>query len=194
MDHLLFCVNHQEKIAKRHCNKCDQDLCNECVFDSHVEHHEEVKKIEYTIDTKKTNFSEMLSKDIKLIVEKSLNDLKPKIYKLVLEKTQEYIKDHKNLQLKLNQPTEKKAINKPIKIETKTKPIKHTNYQENKENRESLKKNIITTSNTSNISQRAKMFNTQNSREIPKVLDKNNPYNKGNFGGIKAKAKLFEQK
>ena len=140
MDHLLFCVNHQEKIAKRHCNKCDQDLCNECVFDSHVEHHEEVKKIEYTIDTKKTNFSEMLSKDIKLIVEKSLNDLKPKIYKLVLEKTQEYIKDHKNLQLKLNKKKKKKTMDKPLKIETKTKPIKHTNYQENKEGRESLKK------------------------------------------------------
>ena len=50
MDYLLFCVNHPEKIAKRHCNKCDQDLCNECVFDSHIEHHEEIAKIEYSID------------------------------------------------------------------------------------------------------------------------------------------------
>ena len=53
MDHLLFCVNHPEKIAKRHCNKCDQNLCNECVFDSHIEHHEEIKKLEYSIDIKK---------------------------------------------------------------------------------------------------------------------------------------------
>ena len=51
MEHLLFCVNHPEKIAKRHCNKCDQNVCNECVFDSHIEHHEEIKKLEYTIDT-----------------------------------------------------------------------------------------------------------------------------------------------
>ena len=35
MEHLLFCVNHPEKIAKRHCNKCDKNLCDECVFDTH---------------------------------------------------------------------------------------------------------------------------------------------------------------
>ena len=100
MDHLLFCVNHPEKIAKRHCNKCAQNLCNECVFDSHIEHHEEIAKLEYSIDTKKDNFSQILSKEIDSIIEKSLNDLKPEIKKLVLEKTEEYIKDHKNLHLK----------------------------------------------------------------------------------------------
>ena len=188
MDHLLFCVNHPEKIAKRHCNKCDQNLCNECVFISHIEHHEEINKLEYKFDKNKTNFSEILSKDIKLIIEKSLNDLKPQIYKLVLEKTEEYIKGHKNLQLKLNQTKEKKVINQPVKNEKK--PLKNTNP----EKKENLKKHIITTSNTSNISQRAKMFNTQNSREIQKTIDKNNPFNKtGKTGGIKAMAKIFEQ-
>ena len=84
MDHLLFCVNHPQKVAKRHCKKCNKDLCNECVFDSHIEHHSEITKLKYSIDTKKNNFSEVLSKDIKSLIDKSLDDLRPQIYKLIL--------------------------------------------------------------------------------------------------------------
>ena len=186
MDHLLFCVNHPEKIAKRHCNKCDQNLCNECVFDSHIEHHEEIAKLEYSIDTQKDNFSQILSKDIKLLVEKALNDLKPEINKLVLEKTEQYIKDHKNLQLKLNNIQEKKTVN-ITKKEEKTKPL-----NKHKENKESLRKNIETAKFSSNIKERAQMF-IQPRKSPPKVIDKNNPFGKKeSSGGVKNKAKIFE--
>jgi hypothetical protein len=189
MDCLLFCVNHPEKIAKRHCNKCDQDLCNECVFDSHIEHHEEIAKIEYSIDIKKDNFSKILSKEIESIIEKSLNDLKPEIKKLVLEKTEEYIKDHKNLHLKLNNIHEKKPVNLPKK-EEKTKPL-----NKQKESKESLKGNIETArfSSKSNIKERAQMF-TLPAKAPPKIIDKNNPFGKKeSAGGVKNMAKLFEQ-
>ena len=66
-----------------------------------IKHHGEISKLEYSIDTKKDNFSQILSKDLKLLIEKTLNDLSPEINKLVLEKTEQYIKNHKNLQLKL---------------------------------------------------------------------------------------------
>ena len=68
-----------------------------------------------------------------MLIDKTLNDLKPEIYKLVLAKTEKYIKDHKNLHLKLNNIQEKKPGN-VIKKEEKTKPLKHV------ETRESLKK------------------------------------------------------
>lgn len=187
MDALLFCVNHPEKIAKRHCNKCKQNLCNECVFDSHIEHHEEITKLEYSIDTKKDNFSQILSKDIKLIIDKTFNDLKPEIYKLVLEKTEQYIKDHKNLQLKLNNIQEKKSGNLPKK-EEKTKPLK-----KHIESKESLKRNIETAKFGSNIRERAQMF-TLPRKSPPKVIDENNPFGKkDSSGGVKNMAKLFEK-
>ena len=188
MDHLLFCVNHPEKIAKRHCNKCDQNLCNECVFDSHVEHHEEIEKLQYSIDTKKENFSQILSKDIKFIIDKTLNDLKPEIYKLVLEKTEQYIKDHKNLQLKLNNIQEKKSV-KLAKKEEKTKPL-----NKNVETKESLKRNIETAKfGSNNIRERAQMF-TLPRKSPPKIIDKNNPFGKKeSSGGVKNMAKLFEK-
>ena len=187
MDHLLFWANHQEKIAKRHCNKCDKNLCNECVFDSHIEHHEEIAKLEYSIDTKKVNFSQILSKDIKSIIDKTFNDLKPEIYKLVLEKTEQYIKDHKNLDLKLNNIQEKKYGNLQKK-EEKTKPLnKHI------ESKESLRRNIETAKFGSNIRERAQMF-TLPRKSPPKVIDKNNPFGKKeSSGGVKNMAKLFEQ-
>ncbi len=189
MEHLLFCVNHPEKIAKRHCKKCDQNLCNECVFDSHIEHHEEITKLEYSIGAKKINFANILSKDIKAIIDKTLEDLKPKIYQQALEKTEQYIKEHKNLQLKLNPNKEKP----PVKKEFKTKPLKREekpkpNHQDNKD----LKKNIITSSNSGNIKERAKMFGAQNSKEIAKNVDTNNPLNKGVKGNVNKMAKIFE--
>lgn len=138
MDHLLFCVNHPQKVAKRHCNKCNKDLCNECVFDSHIEHHSEITKLKYSIDTKKNNFSEVLSKEIKSIIDKSLNDLKPQIYKLILEKTEQYIKEHKNLELKVNLPK-----NNNMNKAAASKPL-------------------------GNISERAKQFLTQNPNETQK--------------------------
>ena len=81
MDHLLLCVNHPEKIAKRHCKKCEQNICNECVFDSHIEHNKEIEKIDYSIDIKQAKISQILGKDIESIINKNLNDLKPIIYK-----------------------------------------------------------------------------------------------------------------
>ena len=57
--YLLFCINHPGKTAKRHCNECSQDLCNECVFESHLEHYKEITKIEYSIDTTHFKSKEM---------------------------------------------------------------------------------------------------------------------------------------
>ena len=184
MDHLLFCVNHPEKVAKRHCNKCDHNLCNECVFESHVEHHSEITKIEYSIDIKQSNFAQYLSKDIKSIIEKTLNDLKPKIYQLVLEKTEEYIKDHNNLHLKLNQTKEiKKEKKVPLKVN-----------QKSEKNDISKNQNQIKTSSFK-ISDRAKQFNSNKSHEMPKKIDENNPINKTKkLGGIKERSKMFEEK
>ena len=185
MDHLLFCVNHPEKVAKRHCNMCNQDICNECVFESHIEHHTEITKIEYKIDIKQTNFAQILSKEIKTLIDKSFNDLKPKIYQLVLDKTEEYIKGHKNLQLKLNQTKEIKKEKKPI---APPKPIMKVKKTEKEDN---VKNNYVT--KTSNISERAKMFYSMNSREIPKKIDENNPINKKkSTGGVRDMAKMFE--
>lgn len=102
MDHVLFCANHPEKIAKRHCNKCNQDICNECVFESHIEHHSEVNKIEYNVENKSELFSRLISDDIQSIVDNTLQSLKPQIYKMILEKTKQYVDEHKNLQLKVS--------------------------------------------------------------------------------------------
>ena len=122
-----------------------------------------------------------------MIIDKTLNDLKPEIYKLVLEKTEQYIKDHKNLHLKLNNIQEKKSGN-VIKKEEKTKPLKPA------ETRESLKKNIQTAKFGANIKERAHMF-TLPKKSPPKVIDKNNPFGKKeSSGGVKNMAKLFEQK
>ena len=104
LDHLLFCANHPEKIAKRHCNKCNQDICNECVFDLHIEHHPEITKINYIIDNRSEKFTYTISEEIKEIINKSLEALKPQICQIVLDKTKEYINTHKNLQLKASVP------------------------------------------------------------------------------------------
>ena len=173
MDHLLFCINHPDKIAKRHCKKCDQNVCNECVFDFHIEHNLEIEKLEYSIDTKNLKITQILSKDIESIINKSLNDLKPQIYKLVLEKTEEYIKDHKNIQLKLShKPTPKQNINKG-----------------------DLKNQIKTTNTNSNINERAKMFEGINKRESQKIYDENNPYAKkvDKQKNVLSMAKIFDQ-
>ena len=197
MNHLLFCKNHPEKFAKRHCNKCDQDLCNECVFDSHIEHHSEINKIEYTIDTKSCNFAKLLSDDIKLIVDKSLNDLKPQIYKLVAEKTEQYIKDHKNLQLKLaqNQP-KKTAPGSAVKRETKANIRANISAKKSKEIKEAPKNQPVSNTTKASISQRAKLFsnNKNNYREVGKKYDDNNPYKKGadKNKGVKDMAKIFD--
>ena len=169
MEKLLFCLNHPTKIAKRHCNKCDQNLCNECVFESHIEHHLEINKIQYSIDTNQTNYSTVLTREIKSIIDKSLQDLKGQIYHLVLNKTLEYIKEHKNLQLKLNQTT-----------------IKHKNSEPPKQQGINITKSV-------NISEKAKIFNANKIREIPKNIDANNPYHKKEkSGNIKNLAKMFE--
>ena len=191
MDHLLFCVNHPEKVAKRHCNKCDQNLCNECVFESHVEHHSEVSKIEYSIDTKQSNFNQYLSKEIKAIIEKSLNDLKPKIYQLVLDKTEEYIKGHNNLHLKLNQT---KEIKKEKKIPSRAPTQKIEKNDNSKNQNQNQNQNKIKTS-PSKISDRAKKFSSINTREVPRKIDENNPiYKTKKLGGIKERSKMFEAK
>ena len=60
------------------------------------------------MDTKQNHFSQILSKEIKAIIDKSLESLKQEIYKAVQKKTEEYIKEHKNLNLKLNLTKDKK--------------------------------------------------------------------------------------
>ena len=187
MDHLLFCNNHPEKIAKRHCKKCDQNLCNDCVFESHVEHHTEIEKIEYSIDTKQVKYSEFLSKEINAIIEKTLKDLKPQLYKAILEKTEEFIKNHKNLQLKLNQPKDKK----PIQPKTE-KPVPVKNNSNTQENRETVKKNIVSNKINSNISQMAKIFEADKYQshkidkpDLSKMIKK--------VVGVQQMAKMFDQ-
>ena len=167
MDQLLFCVNHPEKIAKRHCKKCDQNVCNECVFDSHIEHNTEIEKIEYSIDTKQMKISQILAKDIESIINKNLNDLKPILNKIVLEKTEQYIKDHKNLQLKLNV--------------TKNKKPGATNAGATAKN---------------NLNQKAKMSEGQKQNDSQKSNNDNNPSNKKvvKENNILARARLFAQK
>ena len=191
MDHLLFCVNHPEKIAKRHCNKCDQNVCNECVFDSHIEHHTEITKIEYAIDTKQNHFSQILSKEIKAIIDKSLESLKPEIYKAVQKKTEEYIKEHKNLNLKLNLTKDKKTNNQNAHKDPNLHHNNHTN-QTKKDNKESGKKGNETVGG--NIGQRAKMFDGAKTTIKPKNYDENNPLKKGpsKGKGVKDMAKMFE--
>ena len=193
MDHLLFCDSHPEKIAKRHCKKCKKDLCNECIFDSHIEHHEEITKIEYKIDIKKTRFTDDITKDIKLIIDKALDELKPKIQEEVLKKTQEYIKQHKNLQLKINQSiTNPSTQNRRYSLRTATQKKKEekkkTLNEHNQQTKESNKKM------SSKIKEKTKIFNPQNTKVITKNKDKNNPYNAGTTGNIINKAKIFEQK
>ena len=167
MDQLLFCVNHPEKIAKRHCKKCDQNICNGCVFDSHIEHNTEIEKIEYSIDTKQMKISQILAKDIESIINKNLNDLKPILNKIVLEKTEQYIKDHKNLQLKLNVTKNKKSVT--------------TNTGTTVKN---------------NINQKANMSEGLNQSDSQKSNNDNNPSTKKvvKENNILARARLFAQK
>ena len=196
MDHLLFCVNHPEKIAKRHCNKCDQNVCNECVFDSHIEHHKEINKIEYTIDTKQNHFSQILSKEIKSIIDKSLEDLKPQIYKSVQKKTEEYIKEHKNMELKLNLPKEKThAPNAHKDHNDQNHHPSHATKKENKDNKDNKEgKNKSNPTASGNINERAKMFGGTKTTDKPKKVDANNPINKGAPKGnaVKDRVKMFE--
>ena len=140
MDHLLFCVNHEEKIAKKHCKQCDQNLCNECVFDLHIEHHTEIDKIEYSMDTKQVKYSQILSEEINAVVEKTMKELKPKISQLILEKTEEYIKSHKNLQLKLNQPKEKNPYAPHVKEEKHNDKKPHGKEEEKHNDKKPLVK------------------------------------------------------
>jgi hypothetical protein len=197
MDHLLFCINHPQKIAKRHCNKCEQNLCNECIFESHIEHYEEITKIEYTIDTKHEHYSQFILKEIESIIEKSIKELKPQLQKIVLDKTEQYIKEHKNLQLKLSNPPEKKPLNHPEKKplnHPEKKPVNAYHPPKQPKKKENLKNQIITKTGSFNINERAKMFSGQNSKEIKIKVDENNPFNKGKKGNVKAMASIFEQK
>ena len=194
MDHPLFCVNHPEKIAKRHCNKCDQNVCNECVFDSHIEHHKEITKLEYAIDTKQNHFSQFLSKEIKSIIDKSLEDLKPEIYQAIQKKTEEYIKEHKNLELKLNLPKDSKTHNQNIHKEHKEqKPHQPNTHKENKEKKEN-KESKNNAAQGGNINERAKKFVETKTNDKQKKVDENNPINKGATKGnaVKDRAKMFE--
>ena len=185
MDYLLFCINHPGKTAKRHCNECSQDLCNECVFESHLEHYKEITKIEYSIDTKQAKYSEIMSREIKPIIDKILNDLKPKINKLILNKTEEYIKGHKNAQFKLNQTKpnlkDNKTIPPPTKPESNFKKI---------ENVKPIKKQYFR-AKSSFINDKVNIFNNIKNK-VSKNYDENNPINKKPKLGIKERAKMFE--
>ena len=43
---IKYCVNHQNEQAKRHCNKCNQDICSECALDLHSEHYKDIIKLD----------------------------------------------------------------------------------------------------------------------------------------------------
>ena len=166
MEEPLFCLNHPEKIAKRHCNKCDQNICNDCVFDYHIDHYQDVNKINYSIDIRPKNFSQMLSKELKDIIEKSLSELKPQICKLILEKTENYIQNNNN------NIDSKKAFND--KKELKTSVVNKNKNATNK----------------SGVNASQKVLGKE------KNYDDNNPYKKGadKNKGVKDMAKIFDHK
>ena len=95
--------------------------------------------------------------------------------------------NHKNLQLKLNQPKDKK----PIQPKTE-KPVPVKNNSNTQENRETVKKNIVSEKINSNISQMAKIFEADKyqSHKIDKP-DLSKMIKKG--VGVQQMAKMFDQ-
>ena len=201
LDHLLSCANHPEKIAKRHCKKCNQDICNECVFDLHIEHHKEITKINYTIDNRSEEFTNKISEEIKEIINKSLESLKPQICQIVLDKTKEYINIHKNLQLKSGIPmnaNEKLPNNVLVSEKEKQNDSNEINNAKKENEKNTVVLNQKNKSEVHVIKEQKKNENINNN--VPKAkavssfdkLEDTNPLKNGPRGkGVKELAKVY---
>jgi len=123
MEQIIPCSAHPKKIAKRHCNKCNVDICNECVFQSHIEHHKEINKINYAIYPNTAAFNEYLTQEIKKMISSELKNLEETLLKLAAEKTSDYILRHTNLSYKVSKgagaPNQSKDFRPPPREEKK---------------------------------------------------------------------------
>ncbi len=110
----VFCSNHSKKHAKKHCNQCNLDLCNECALDQHISHYKSLQKIDYSSKKNILNLSDMLCEEIRKILNNSFDDMTIKVYKNVQEKALNYMKSYpKNEPKKIN--IVKNEINKENK-------------------------------------------------------------------------------
>jgi len=208
MEEIIYCANHQKKIAKRHCNKCNVDICNECVIQSHVEHHNDIQKITYSINPKTTAFNDFINKEIQTLVKKELKNMEEHLLKLVTEKTADYIKNQKSISLKVSGAPAKisgappKVSPPPVKNEYK--PPKKEKKEENKDIAEIFEEAMhdeelvpprrrrVTVA----IGNMAKLFDgSKKSTAAPKFVDQNNPFNKGakEGCGVRNMAQIFDK-
>ena len=139
----IFCSNHSKKHAKKHCNQCNLDLCNECALDQHISHYKSLQKIDYSSKKKILNYSDMLCEEIRKILNNSFDDMTIKVYKNVQEKALNYMKSHpKNEPKKIN--IAKNEINKENVINAHKNNKVQTKVQEEKsENKEKISGQII---------------------------------------------------
>jgi hypothetical protein len=133
MEEIFYCANHPQKIAKRHCYNCKKDLCNECVFESHIDHYKDLTKIGYATIPKISSFTDEVGKEIRKILSREVKRLQDLIYKVVVEKTSEFIRTKNKTQFNFGQfvtnpPAMQPIFNDykpPIKNEYKPPPVKN---------------------------------------------------------------------
>ena len=129
----IFCSNHSQKFAKRHCNKCNLDLCNECALDNHIDHYKSLQKLKYIPKKKFLNYSEILSEEIKKIINNSLNDFSSQIYNNISEKAIKSLEDYKKKQPKFINSLRNKINVEEKKLKKEEKVEKNEQKVEKKE-------------------------------------------------------------
>ena len=92
----IFCSNHSNKGAKKHCGQCNLDLCNECALDQHIDHYKSLEKIENCIKNKYLIYKEALDQEIKKILNNTADDISLKVYNNVQEKALKNFNEYKN--------------------------------------------------------------------------------------------------
>ena len=92
----IFCSNHSQKFAKRHCNQCNVDLCNECALEFHISHHQSLKKIENNAKNKVLDFSNLIREELVKIIDNSLHDISSQIIRNVQESAVKMLEEYKN--------------------------------------------------------------------------------------------------
>jgi len=202
MEEVIYCANHQKKVAKRHCNKCNVDICNECVIQSHVEHHKEIKKINYSINPKNAAFNDFINKEVKAMITRELKNMEDHLFKLVTEKTAEYIKNHKSTTLKVSNAPVKTSAPQPKyelenpkkekKVEEKPVSKRPVIEEVNEEEVVQPKRRRVTVA----IGRMTKLFDgSKKGTTAPKMVDENNPFNKGaqEGHGVRNMAQIFDK-
>ena len=92
----IFCSNHSNKGAKKHCGQCNLDLCNECALDQHIDHYKSLEKIENCIKNKYLIYKEALDQEIKKILNNTADEISLKVYNNVQEKALKNFNEYKN--------------------------------------------------------------------------------------------------